>query len=139
MRKTDSFNSIGGAVLRGCVTLVLLTMSLLPMRAAGGVAQCMRVSATDIIKGDTNNDGLVNMTDVTFLINIILGKEVEEYAMENADVNADGYINMGDVTKTIDIILGKSDGGDDPGDDGDKPPVGGDDANPGLPVLMPKR
>ncbi len=93
--------------------------------------------ATDQIKGDVNGDGYVNMNDVTFIINIILGKNETEYELATADVNGDGYINMNDVTAIINIILGKT-SGEDEEDDG-TPPVGDDDANPRLPVLMPKR
>ena len=78
------------------------------------------------------------MSDVTFLIDIILEKNEEEYELAMADVNGDGYINMVDVTDVINIILGKP-SGDDDDDDDDTPPVDDDDANPGLPVLMPKK
>ena len=69
------------------------------------------------------------MNDVTFVINIILGKNETEYELATADVNGDGYINMNDVTAIINIILGKT-SGEDEEDDG-TPPVGDDDANPG--------
>ena len=97
-----------------------------------------RSVAASQIKGDANGDELVNMSDVTFLIGIILGKNEEEYELAMADVNGDGYINMVDVTDVINIILGKSSGDDDDDDDG-TPPVDDDDANPGLPVLTPKK
>ena len=97
-----------------------------------------RYVAASQIKGDANGDELVNMSDVTFLIYIILEKNEEEYELAMADVNGDGYINMIDVTDVINIILGKP-SGDDDDDDDDTPPVGDDDANPGLPVLTPKK
>ncbi len=100
-------------------------------------AQEIRRVATDQIKGDVNGDGYVNMNDVTFIINIILGKNETEYELATADVNGDGYINMNDVTAIINIILGKTSGEDE--EDNGTPPVGDDDANPGLPVLMPKK
>lgn len=93
--------------------------------------------ATDQIKGDVNGDGYVNMNDVTFVINIILGKNETEYELATADVNGDGFINMNDVTAIINIILGNTSGEEE--EDDDTPPVGDDDANPGLPVLMPKK
>ena len=60
--------------------------------------------------GDVNRDGEINISDVTAMIDIILGKETAEdnYDHKAADVNTDGTINISDVTALIDIILGKN-------------------------------
>ena len=57
------------------------------------------------IRGDVNNDGAVNIADVTALIDYLLGSSsnVNELA---ADVNNDNAINIADVTALIDILLG---------------------------------
>jgi hypothetical protein len=55
--------------------------------------------------GDVNNDGQVTIADVTALVNIILGKNVDEYG--RADVNNDGFVTIADVTALVNIILGK--------------------------------
>ncbi len=57
--------------------------------------------------GDVNDDGFINMTDVTLIINYILGKESTEFKWQMADVNFDGFINMTDVSSVINVILGK--------------------------------
>ena len=54
--------------------------------------------------GDVNRDGNVNVSDVTALINMILG--VLDKDEESADVNNDGNVNVSDVTALINIILG---------------------------------
>lgn len=55
-------------------------------------------------QGDVNLDGRVNVSDVTTLINMILGIiEMEELS---ADVNFDMRVNVSDVTALINIILG---------------------------------
>ncbi|MBO4814773.1 MAG: leucine-rich repeat protein [Muribaculaceae bacterium] len=54
--------------------------------------------------GDVNGDGRVNVSDVTALVNMILG--VIEKDEQLADVNGDGKINVSDVTALINIILG---------------------------------
>lgn len=59
---------------------------------------------SELLKGDVNRDGKVNVTDVTTLVNMIL--EVIEKDMESADVNGDGKINVSDVTALVNIILG---------------------------------
>ena len=54
--------------------------------------------------GDVNLDGRVNVSDVSLLVNMILGLvEMEEIV---ADVNFDGRVNVSDVTALINIILG---------------------------------
>ncbi len=55
-------------------------------------------------RGDVNDDGQVNVSDVTVLINMILGTVAMNDAV--ADVNADGQVNVSDVTALINIILG---------------------------------
>ena len=57
-----------------------------------------------LLKGDVNRDGKVNVSDVTALINMILG--VINKDEESADVNKDGKINVSDVTALVNIILG---------------------------------
>ena len=53
--------------------------------------------------GDINGDGVVNVSDVTVLINVILGNEAGELSV--CDLNADGQINVSDVTTLINMIL----------------------------------
>lgn len=52
---------------------------------------------------DVNNDHEVNVTDVTKLVNIILGTETST----RGDVNGDEAVNVNDVTALVDFILGK--------------------------------
>ena len=54
-------------------------------------------------KGDINADGVVNVSDVTALINKILGTST--YSDATCDINADGVVNVSDVTALINIIL----------------------------------
>lgn len=56
--------------------------------------------------GDVNEDGEVNVNDVTVLINYILGKNPETFNAEAANLNGDGGINVNDVTMLINLILG---------------------------------
>ena len=56
--------------------------------------------------GDVNGDGKVSVTDVTMLVDNILGKSNDNFIMANADNNSDGTISVADVTALVDIILG---------------------------------
>ena len=60
--------------------------------------------AEHALTGDVNGDGRVNVSDVSALINMILG--LEPMNQERADVNCDGRVNVSDVTALINIILG---------------------------------
>ena len=60
---------------------------------------------SNILVGDVNGDGSVNIVDVSTLIEIILSGNTENYPFEQCDVNGDGSINIVDVSEVIDIIL----------------------------------
>ncbi len=59
----------------------------------------------DAIEGDVNADGKLNVTDVTDLINTILGQENIDVAV--ADLDANGVVDVSDVTKLINLLLAK--------------------------------
>ena len=54
--------------------------------------------------GDVNGDGKVNVSDVSALINMIMG--ITPMNQTLADVNGDGKVNVSDVSALINIILG---------------------------------
>ena len=62
------------------------------------------VTPATALKGDVNGDGKVNVTDVTALVNMILGVIPKDEV--GADVNGDGKVNVSDVTALVNIILG---------------------------------
>lgn len=57
-------------------------------------------------KGDANNDGSVDVTDITAIASYILGTTPETWNEDNADANSDGVIDVSDITTTATIILG---------------------------------
>ena len=80
----------------GNATIALSAMNFMYFSNEGGSSQFKR--------GDVNRDGDVNVSDVTALINMILG--ILTVDQEVADVNGDGSVNVSDVTFLINIILG---------------------------------
>ena len=57
------------------------------------------------IPGDVNGDGVVDISDVNAVINMMLGK-VEMVAA--ADINGDGQVDISDVNAVINLMLGKA-------------------------------
>ena len=53
------------------------------------------------IKGDVNGDGVVNISDINIVINLILKGE----SQERADVNGDNAVNVADINAIINEIL----------------------------------
>jgi hypothetical protein len=53
-------------------------------------------------------DGLLNISDVIRMVNIILGiiTDPSEQELEAGDINADTFIDVFDVVLLVDLILG---------------------------------
>ena len=60
----------------------------------------------EILLGDANDDSIVDINDVTTIIDFLLGIHVEVIDTYNADLDADGEITINDVTALIDVLLG---------------------------------
>lgn len=59
-----------------------------------------------VINGDSNGDGELNITDLTVLIDYILGNLDDSTSIGmGADVNGDGVVNITDVTLLIDKLV----------------------------------
>ena len=54
--------------------------------------------------GDVNHDGVVDLADVTLLINKVLGADATQ--LYNPDVNGDGNVDVADVSTLVSLILG---------------------------------
>ena len=57
------------------------------------------------VRCDANGDGLIDVQDITTVINAILGNESDSYYDFNADVDNSGDVNVLDVTLIINKIL----------------------------------
>ena len=57
------------------------------------------------LRGDVNDDGVVNITDVTMLISATLNENFGNINTANADLNGDGGINVTDVTLLISLAV----------------------------------
>ena len=59
-------------------------------------------------RGDVDEDGNVNISDVTALIDYLLSGNADDISLDNADCDQDGNINISDVTSLIDYLLSGS-------------------------------
>ncbi|MGM9868984.1 MAG: dockerin type I domain-containing protein [Sodaliphilus sp.] len=55
------------------------------------------------VKGDINADGVVNVSDITTLVNHILGGE--DFSVDVCDIDGNGVVNVSDVTELVRMIL----------------------------------
>ena len=62
------------------------------------------VTVTDYIPGDINGDGIVNMKDVTRLVNYLNDNESYEVIKKALDVNGDGVVSIKDVTRLVEYL-----------------------------------
>lgn len=77
--------------------------ALLYVYVPGNGMAAYRLSPTALF-GDVNRDGSVDVTDVTTLINMVLGSTPVD--MEVADIDGNGTVDVTDVTLLINYILG---------------------------------
>lgn len=59
-------------------------------------------------KGDINNDGAVNATDLNMIINYLLGKNPQPFNFWAADIDDNNNVDGSDMNSIINIILGKA-------------------------------
>ena len=61
------------------------------------------------LRGDLNNDNVINVDDVLALVNVLLGKATiaDGFNLKAADVNNDNAVNISDVTALVNIIINK--------------------------------
>lgn len=63
---------------------------------------------THYLRGDVNMDAVVNIVDVTALVDYLMSGDADDISLDNADTNHDGTVNIADVTVLIDYLLSGS-------------------------------
>ena len=64
--------------------------------------QIITLDPQNVVLGDINEDGILNILDIVLMINMILSNE---YSLV-ADVNEDGFVNILDVVLMVNILVG---------------------------------
>jgi len=57
--------------------------------------------------GDANGDLVVNVLDITTIVNYLLNLNPEPFLFDGADANQDGVINVLDIVEVVNIIMGR--------------------------------
>ncbi|HNS18348.1 MAG TPA: FISUMP domain-containing protein [Bacteroidales bacterium] len=60
---------------------------------------------SEVLCADVNEDGVVNVLDIIFMVNYIMGNDPHPFNEDVADVNADGWINVLDIISMVNIIM----------------------------------
>ena len=69
------------------------------------VALCWISANADVMTGDVDGNGSVNIADVTELIDYLLCGDASAINLANADCDRSGTVNIADVTELIDHLL----------------------------------
>ena len=86
---------------------VLETIDFVLQSMVGQPSSPMTATVKTYTLGDVNDDGRINIADVTSTLSIMAGNSNDKFIREAADANEDGRVNIADVTKILSIMAGK--------------------------------
>jgi hypothetical protein len=66
--------------------------------------QALYIKIEPLIRGDVNRDGVIDATDVTYLINYLFVGGPAPIPLESGDVNCDGVVDVVDVVYLINYL-----------------------------------
>lgn len=92
---TDFFS--GASIIEGAPTFIV------NLTASYSVTNGQLILDTDVVLGDVNDDGVVDLLDVQPFVDIILGNSP---AVDAADLNGDGIVDLLDVQPFVELLLG---------------------------------
>ena len=70
------------------------------------LGSCVDVELTQVITGDVNLDGIINVLDAVILVSVVLEtNSLDDLQFQAADVNGDGILNVLDIVQLINLIL----------------------------------
>ncbi|MBQ6063277.1 MAG: hypothetical protein IJK87_06550 [Prevotella sp.] len=66
------------------------------------------VTIEDYMRGDVDDDGVIDLADAVLVINYYVGKPVNKFVEKAADTDGDGTIDLADAVKIINYYVGKT-------------------------------
>ena len=82
--------------------IVLSTTKAVKINTSDVTAQ---LEVKSYLLGDPNNDGSIDVVDITMIANHILGNNPENFIFAAADVDVDGTVDVNDIISIANIIL----------------------------------
>ena len=67
------------------------------------------IDEDEIMNGDVNDDGSVDIADAVCIVNHIVGKPTSEFVYASADVNSDVTVDIADAVRIVNLVVGKID------------------------------
>ena len=86
---------------------VLETIDFVSQSMVGQPSSPTTATVKTYTLGDVNDDGRINIADVTSTLSIMAGNSNDKFIREAADANEDGRVNIADIAKILAIIAGK--------------------------------
>lgn len=66
----------------------------------------MVLQAMGLLTGDADGNGMIDINDLTYVLDYLLGEVPLDFSFYGADLDGDGKINIADVTDLIDYLMG---------------------------------
>ena len=86
---------------------VLETIDFVSQSMVGQPSSPMTATVKTYTLGDVNDDGRINIADVTSTLSIMAGNSNDKFIREAADAHEDGRVSIADIAKILAIIAGK--------------------------------
>lgn len=107
VRWTSSNNALATVADDGTVTAYAAGDVTITATATdgSGISGTFTLSIVPPMKGDSNDNDAVTITDAVNTANYAVGNEVENFCFEAADANGDNRITLADASSTVSIVL----------------------------------
>ncbi len=85
----------------------VVTLQQTPFGFQGQLDINMNSSVNQLLIGDVNMDGVINVQDIVIMVGIILGNvNHNDFQLYAADINGDNIVDVLDIVSIVNIILG---------------------------------
>jgi len=101
---STSYSALNG-IEPESITLHVLASAIDAYKAAESWKD-FKIVVTEI-KGDANDDGIVNVADIVEVVNKSQGHPSNRFNMKAADMDGDGKADAKDIEKIVNIIMDK--------------------------------
>ena len=89
------------------VNNIMLGTSDMQDKYAGKATISANFQVMDVLCGDANGDSMVDVNDITAIVNRIQNEPSASFVEKAADLNGDGVIDVNDITSVVIIIQGQ--------------------------------